>query len=1654
VISRYVLWDSWTPSLILPEESSGAVREVFDPSTEGAPQPGWFSETTRLAIRHHLSVTGTGAEVVLSLQDGRPTLGVAPPVTIDDMGLSVRSHHCLKAASITTLAELLECKPEQLMALPNFGQKCLDEIADILHRLSSPSFGDEEITPVVIQKMLQAPSETIDDMGFSVRSYNCLKAASITTLAELLEWKPEQLMALPNFGQKCLSEITDIVRNFAYTTFGDTEATRVGTEAMLRSKDGAPMACLLQVRELVPEGALAERFAAYGWHSLAELAVHSAGDLVRIAGMTTEEKVALEAALRAVCVELPLELPAWFLNHIDVLRDAFRVELEQLARQSSCADGEDSSRLPMLSTSLNEELERLIPKQYGPRKRKIVSDFFGFGSKDPMTLDQAAKAQTPKLTRERVRQVARPITEVLSARGKDLPWLSKAIASLKSLAPCGLLQAEQALIDEKILEAPMTVASILRIASRSYIEHGLLIDGEVLLDTNTSGLVDSVMRSAGKLSSRWGVADWLEIELLVPAAMNTAVKSQLREVVWLDAEKRYFVVSGRENSLANRLARILMVTPRLKVAEAYQGVFRDARMEQDRLPANLFGAFCDVWAWCFVCMDHVVARKGLPPSEASGDDLLVLLLREIDRPVMRRELMKRALEHGLTPEIVTHALTYSNVISSANGYFAVIGDVRLEGFKGSEASAPAEILQPTINIEGGGFVPDGGAGAFVGRLMLAVQERVASLKLTAPWSMSELRLNQTDRERLLAWGQQAEWDFRADFGNYETKGGEKVRKRTALGLAFVLFASEAVRRFGGSASIWPAIEMAMGESQQKLFMVRAGTPKLTVRDGVESACRTFGLRHGFEDVSHEVWVRTAGLQLGLQCYQLRRLGAMLAEPANEQPLSIQLLLDTEGPNASSTFRASWKLLQDTRSGIATPEVALERFTADSWLSPFPADELLAQCLGARSMYGGAAEETLAKQNEPYQYFASPVLRWESGEAYLEYSLNELAPPWRESAALILFCDDPFRKERVAIENDRWQLAGGPVRVPLSQRVDAGFRFKLMQGKEEVFADWMYSGPPSGTPFTFFRATGVMVPVADDVPVGEEVVLLHDSQVRVVGLEASPVFRVVLRGGYILTRLPAGAVVHVQLVDATGGMLWSLPVVDKTMLDEAELSVLVRGGKWGAAVDVTLPDVPFTAERLRLNSGEVLPIALWNARATVKMSPGLAGARVALLQGAVGTHRRSARVKLQHLGADFGAALEANGQWQPLDGSSTLDAATLRTQRMLARIKVPLEANQDVCWMEGSRTLAALRTFGASMVGVHGLGESLTVVRGTYNSSQIEVNAARSLTDGGFWRSVHLDLDGNWSAELPFEGPLEDGHSLWMWTGHSPLPRKLHRDHMEKTGFSLRWRSNADKPTFGWAFSFEGTRIGSVLQPETMYELTSQLDGVPWTEAAMWLRWWHAPVLHHEVRSVFAGRVRKQPIETLKAWLLPAPDSLGLTFDELRDEAWAAAAREFLWSWRPDPQQSVDIVKATGIWTGDVERDSQQPPSIETVGLLAQTSPILLVDAIKQALPTMYPYPKPQLAVLLGMVLEAINPNAVAAGFRPDDLCERYAKGESRLDGRFIMTRLVGAARSLLRGEQLDTHNLKIAFHQAGLRELISTVLLRDVFEEWQRGTEY
>jgi hypothetical protein len=1492
----------------------------------------------------------------------------------------------------------------------------------------------------------------IIDLELSIRSSNCLRIASIETLDDLLVWTPDRLMGLPNFGRKCLTEISEVLEHFGYTSLGTREQI-VTKPVRGASTVGAPLACLLDVGSLCSDP-IARRLRAFGWNIVADLAVHSFDEVISISGLSDEEAFDLDRALQTLKLLLPVNLPDWFVLHTDALLAAFQVEVTQLHSQNTMGifDAALNIFVPP-AKSLNEELLRLIPSRYDEKKMAIVTSLFGLHGHDPRTLDEVALEQIPPLTRERVRQIARPITDALSMRGRNLAQLSKAIESLRRLAPCRVEEALSALLDQRILDVPMTIKAILRLSRRAELETALIIRLGYLLDEETDALLQLLMQAAGKLSSHWGVAYWPEVLASCKSCADRDLKGYLHDVVWLDEDHQYMVLPDRENSLANRLARILKVTPRLTLEEAYLGVFRDVRMQKQRLPEDLFGDFCRIWPWCVVEGEEILAASGLPSSEASGDDLLVLLLREIGYPVRRRALLAQALQQGLSVDLINFALSYSNVLKAENGFVAVIGDRRLGAFaSGSEEQEPQRPPENVLPDETE-LVPDERSLQFPHLLMMAVETRIAALKLSAPWSVSELRLAPRDRDRLLAWGSKAFWDTRNDAGYYKRASGEKVRKRTALGLAFLLFSSEAVRRSSDAGSIWPAIGNALHEAQGKLFLLRDGVPKAFIREAVESACRTFGLRHGFADVGEQVWVRTMLLQYGLQSAHVCCLGEMLGEPPYMQPIGISLLLDQDDPNGSASFLHAWQLLQNVRRGAIEDQIALQRFAESAWLSPLSSEELLRRCRRAYIRSESRSKiETF--EGDPYQYFGEPCLHWENGEPRLEFSLNLLAPSWRTSDTLIFVAEDPFRKERVVIEEGRWSLPEGPVKLPLTQREAAAFRFRLIQVKEVISPDWIDVGLPSQARFFMFLASGAMLRSPDDVPLNEPIVLMHHVDLQIAGLNTAPRFELVLRNQFRLLRLAVGDVSHISLFDDAGTLVWSLPQPEVASSSRMPRVLPVPGGKWGSRVAIALPELPFLVESLRLNSGEVLSLLRDGVKVSVKMSPGLAGAEFGFLRGMLGHQRRSIRVALQHLGADFGAAIELHGEWQALDGSATLDATLLRTQRLRAEIRPEPGPNQDVCWMEGNRTLSGLHKWGTSMLGVHGLGASLQVVRGTYNSSQVEVCAANAVTDGGFWRSVALEANGLWSATLPFEEPLEDGHVLWVWANDSKTPYQVPREYIRKSGFTLRWSNVTAGRVFGWAFSINGFRIGSTIAQDCLAEFMDHQQETQWNITASWLRWWHVPVYHPELRGVITKQALRWPLETLKAWTLPDETGNGLVFDELREEAWAGAAREFCWGWRPEPDQAAELAKAMNIWSGDIARDSVHPPAIEAVGLLARVSPLLLAFTAEQALPFLYSYPKRQLAVLLKMILETVNPNAVEPGFRLNELYDRYAKGESRLDGRFISRSLVGAALSTLRGEKAgekDGHNLRIALHQAGLRELITIALITDVIDRWQKG---
>lgn len=70
---------------------------------------------------------------------------------------------------------------------------------------------EEEVKAAEKNKLRKILLTPVDELELSVRAHNCLKAASIGTLAELVRLQEIELLKFRNFGRKSLAELSDIV---------------------------------------------------------------------------------------------------------------------------------------------------------------------------------------------------------------------------------------------------------------------------------------------------------------------------------------------------------------------------------------------------------------------------------------------------------------------------------------------------------------------------------------------------------------------------------------------------------------------------------------------------------------------------------------------------------------------------------------------------------------------------------------------------------------------------------------------------------------------------------------------------------------------------------------------------------------------------------------------------------------------------------------------------------------------------------------------------------------------------------------------------------------------------------------------------------------------------------------------------------------------------------------------------------------------------------------------------------------------------------------------------------------------------------------------------------------------------------------------------
>lgn len=216
-----------------------------------------------------------------ALQILKNTNSIYKDMPIENLELSVRAFNCLKRAGIDALGDLLLRTEEDLIKIRNLGKKPFEEILQKLNSRGlslSPNdsvkeqklfdFKTSAIMPIEFEALLLFLTQEeidefnerfrkeekavntisemwIEELGLSVRSFNCLKRAGIDSVEDLVKMTEEELFKIRNLGKKSAYEVLDKIKSLGLTMHLEedmevNDTVNKVTTKTITSKDNQP----------------------------------------------------------------------------------------------------------------------------------------------------------------------------------------------------------------------------------------------------------------------------------------------------------------------------------------------------------------------------------------------------------------------------------------------------------------------------------------------------------------------------------------------------------------------------------------------------------------------------------------------------------------------------------------------------------------------------------------------------------------------------------------------------------------------------------------------------------------------------------------------------------------------------------------------------------------------------------------------------------------------------------------------------------------------------------------------------------------------------------------------------------------------------------------------------------------------------------------------------------------------------------------------------------------------------------------------------------------------------------------------------------------------------------------------------------------------
>jgi hypothetical protein len=236
--------------------------------------------------------------------------------------------------------------------------------------------------------------------------------------------------------------------------------------------------------------------------------------------------------------------------------------------------------------------------RFTDRQARALTVRLGWDGGGGTTLAGAAAAVG--YTRERVRQLEQRLRRELPQATPALPLTRRALGLIEGAAPARTEAIAGRLAEAGVAERPFHPRGVLCAATLAGVDTAVRERGAVVLGPRDLELGDLAVLHARRLTRHRGAVELAELAASLAGAAGDlhelARLLELRpEVLWLDPQRAWLTVPGREAGLTRALRKMLALSPSLTIAEIDDGLRRSLR--PIRLPREVLRALCESIDW-------------------------------------------------------------------------------------------------------------------------------------------------------------------------------------------------------------------------------------------------------------------------------------------------------------------------------------------------------------------------------------------------------------------------------------------------------------------------------------------------------------------------------------------------------------------------------------------------------------------------------------------------------------------------------------------------------------------------------------------------------------------------------------------------------------------------------------------------------------------------------------------------------------------------------------------------------------------------------------------------------------------------------------------------------------------------------------------------